>query len=235
MRLALPRNDIRQYDDLADQWWRAGGAFAMLGWIAAARAALIPPAARSGAVLVDLACGGGLLAPHAAGLGYRHVGLDRTVSALRVAHRYSVVPVRADVAAVPLRDACADAVSAGEILEHVPDPSIVVSEACRVLRPGGTVVFDTINATAVARFVTVTLGERISGLAPKGIHDPSLFVRPEVIVNECARHGVRINVRGIRPAVGGLARWLVTRRGDVKLVPTSSPAVLYQAWGVKEG
>ena len=76
MAPVLPRNDLRQYEVLADEWWRPGGAFAMLHWLAAARAALIPPAPRAGAVLVDLGCGAGLLAPHVAPLGYRHVGWD---------------------------------------------------------------------------------------------------------------------------------------------------------------
>src|SRR5258705_6437790 len=98
---ALPRNDMRQYDALAGEWWRDGGAFAMLRWIAAARAALIPPTARPGAVLVDLACGGGLLAPYLATLGYRHLGIHRGVSALRLAREHGGQPVRADVAEGP--------------------------------------------------------------------------------------------------------------------------------------
>jgi 2-polyprenyl-6-hydroxyphenyl methylase / 3-demethylubiquinone-9 3-methyltransferase len=234
MRSALPRNDIRQYDSLVDEWWRPTGAFAVLRSIAAARATLIPPPARPGSVLVDLGCGGGLLAPYVAELGYRHIGIDRSDSALGQARPHGVVGLHADVAAVPLADACADVVSAGEILEHVLDPSTVVAEACRVLRPGGTLVVDTINATWLGRFITVTLAEGMPGLAPRGIHDPALFVRPDLVVNECARHGVIINVRGIRPAAGGLLRWLVTRRGEVRFVPTFSTAVLYQAWGVKE-
>jgi 2-polyprenyl-6-hydroxyphenyl methylase/3-demethylubiquinone-9 3-methyltransferase len=80
-----PRNDVRQYDDLVGEWWRPAGRFAMLHWIAAARARLIPPARRPGAVLVDLGCGGGLLAPHVAALGYRHVGVDLVASALKQA------------------------------------------------------------------------------------------------------------------------------------------------------
>ncbi len=235
MRPALPRNDLRQYDALVDEWWRPDGAFAMLRWIAAARAELIPQASRDGAVLVDLACGGGLLAPYVVGLGYRHVGIDRVRSALSLAREHGVVTVRGDVTTVPLADGCADVVSAGEILEHVLDPSTVVSEACRVLRPGGTLVLDSLNATALARFVAVTLGERVTGIAPKGIHDPALFVRPDLIVDECASHGVAVTVRGIRPAVGGLLSWLVRRRGDVRMVPAARPTVLYQAWGVKEG
>src|SRR5262249_4566731 len=133
MRPALPRNDIRLYDVLVDEWWRSSLAFAGLRWIAAARAALMPPAGRSGAVLVDLGGGGGLLGRHVAGLGSRHIGVDRSGSALGVAARHGVVAVQADAAAVPLADGCADVVSAGEILEHVTTPSTVVSEACRLL------------------------------------------------------------------------------------------------------
>jgi 2-polyprenyl-6-hydroxyphenyl methylase/3-demethylubiquinone-9 3-methyltransferase len=231
---ALPRNDLRQYDVLAGEWWRPAGAFAMLHWLAAARAALIPPARRRGAILVDLGCGAGLLAPHVAGLGYRHVGLDLVTGSLRQAEEHGVTCVRADVHRVPLADASVDVVSAGEILEHVADPSTVVGEACRILRPGGLLVLDTINATWRARFVAVTVAERVPGLAPPGIHDPRLFVPPALLVEACAAHGVRLTVRGIRPAAAALARWLLTRRGSVPIVASRSTAALYQAWGTKE-
>jgi 2-polyprenyl-6-hydroxyphenyl methylase/3-demethylubiquinone-9 3-methyltransferase len=235
MSLAMPRNDVRQYDALAAEWWRPNGAFVMLHWLAEARAALIPKATRPGAVLVDLGCGAGLLAPHVRDLGYRHVGVDLVAGSLRQARDHDVRPVRADVHAVPLSDESADVVSAGEILEHVADPSTVVSEACRILRPGGSLVLDTINATVIGRFITVTVGERIPGGAPKGIHDPRLFVPPALLVNECARHGVKLQIRGIRPAVGPMLRYLAVRRGKVPIVPTRSTSALYQGWGVKEG
>ena len=61
------RNDPAQYDDLADAWWDPHGGFAMLHWLAAARARLVPDATRPDSLLLDLACGGGLLAPHVAG------------------------------------------------------------------------------------------------------------------------------------------------------------------------
>jgi 2-polyprenyl-6-hydroxyphenyl methylase / 3-demethylubiquinone-9 3-methyltransferase len=227
------RNDLRQYDDLAGEWWRPDGLFAMLHWIAAARARLVPPAGRPDAVLVDLGCGAGLLAPHLAGKGYRHVGVDLTRSALEQAAAHGVACVRADVIRVPLRDGCADVVSAGELLEHVPDPGAVIAEACRLLRPGGVLVLDTINATVAARLIAVEIGERLYGAAPAGIHDPNLFVPPRVLIDACRAHGVDLLVRGLRPRVGQMLRYLVRRRGAVAMVPTWSTAVLYQGRGVK--
>jgi 2-polyprenyl-6-hydroxyphenyl methylase/3-demethylubiquinone-9 3-methyltransferase len=232
---AWPRNDVRQYDDLAGEWWRPGGQFAMLRWIAQARARLVPDAVRADAVLVDLGCGGGLLAPYVAGKGYRHVGVDLVTSALVAAReRGGVTVVRADVANLPLADGCADVVSAGELLEHVPDFRAVVAEAARILRPGGTLVLDTLAATALSRFVAVTVAERVPGGAPPGIHDPALFVDPKELVAECARHGLTLRTRGFRPQIRGLLRWLVNRRGDVPMVTTWSTSVLYQATGTKE-
>lgn len=232
---ALPRNDVRQYEELADQWWEPYGGFAMLRWIAAARAELLPPAPRPGALLVDLGCGAGLLGPHAARLGYRHVGVDLVDRSLRIAAGHGVLPVRGDVQRLPLADEVADAVSAGEILEHVPDLPAAVGEACRVLRPGGTLVLDTLADTRLAALVAVTIGERVPGGAPKGIHDPALFVNRRRLVSEAARHGVRLRLRGLRPPVLGMLRWLARRDPDPRMVPTRSTAVLFQGRGSKEG
>jgi 2-polyprenyl-6-hydroxyphenyl methylase/3-demethylubiquinone-9 3-methyltransferase len=227
------RNDPGQYDDLVDEWWRPYGVFAMLHWIAAARAALIPPAPHGDALLVDLGCGAGLLAPHAARLGYRHVGVDVGTTALRLAREHGVLPVRADAARTPLPDGVADVVSAGEILEHVPDMPATVAEACRLLRPGGTLVIDTIAATRRARLVAVTLAERIPGLAPRGIHDPALFVDRRALRETAAAHGVQLTLRGLRPAIPGTLAFLTRRRPTVRMLPSRSTAILFQAYGTK--
>lgn len=228
--LVRARNDPAQYDDLADQWWDERGTFAMLHCIARARAGLIPAPSRPEAVLVDLACGAGLLAPHVR--GYRHVGLDVTSSALAQAQEHGVRAVRADVLALPLGDAAADVVVAGEILEHVTDLPRAVAEACRVLRPGGTLVIDTLADTALARLLAVYLAERIPGGAPPGIHDPALFVNRARLRRGCADAGVPLVLTGIRPSLPALLGWLI-RRSPLRLVRTRSTAVLFQAHGVK--
>lgn len=203
----------------------------MLHWLAAARGALVPPAERPGAVLVDLGCGAGLLAPYLAGKGYRHVGVDLTASALAQAAEHGVTPVRGDVLHAPLGDGCADVVTAGEILEHVVDLRVAVGEACRLLRRGGLLVLDTLAATALARVVAVTVAERLPGGAPRGIHDPTLFVDRAVLVKECARHGVTLALRGIRPSAIDLARWLTGRTEQVRMLPVPTTAVLFQGVG----
>lgn len=225
------RNGLAQYDDLAAEWWQPRGGFAMLHWLAAARAALIPPATRPGSVLVDLGCGAGLLGPHLAGKGYRHVGVDVTASALAQAAGHGVAAVRGDVTAVPLADGCADVVAAGEILEHVNDLPAAAREACRLLRPGGRLVIDTIAATALARVVAVTLAERLPGGPPPGIHDPALLVDRAELVRECARHGVDLRLRGVRPSVTDLVSWAAGRRAAVRMVSAPTTAVLFQAVG----
>jgi 2-polyprenyl-6-hydroxyphenyl methylase/3-demethylubiquinone-9 3-methyltransferase len=105
-----------------------------------------------------------------------------------------------------------------------------VAEACRLLRPGGLLVIDTLAATALGRFVAVTLAERVRG-APKGIHDPGLFVDRDRLRRGCARHGVELTLRGIRPSVRDLAGWMAGRRDGVRMVPVPTSAVLFQAVG----
>jgi 2-polyprenyl-6-hydroxyphenyl methylase/3-demethylubiquinone-9 3-methyltransferase len=230
------RNDPRQYDDLAGEWWRPGGGFEILHWLAAARGALVPRATREGAVLLDAGCGAGLLAPHVRRQGYRHVGVDVRRSGLEQSAARGVIPLTGDVTALPLATRSVDVVVAGEILEHVTDLPGTVAELSRVLRPGGLVVLDTVNQTALSRFITVTAGERL-GIAPIGLHDPELFVDPKELTAHFATQGIALQVRGIRPTMTGLLRWLALPSATAgrcgRMVPTWSTAILYQGRGRK--
>lgn len=229
----LVRNDIAQYDDLVDAWDDPRGVFAMLHWLAVTRASFVPAAPRRGSVLLDVACGGGLLAPHVDGKGYRHIGLDMSSSALRVAARKRITVLQGDAARLPFGDATVDVVVAGEALEHVTDLAAVVAELCRVLRPGGLFVADTIADTALAKLIVVTLAERIPGGAPKGIHDPALFVDRKQLVAEAARHGVALDLVGLRPSLMGWLKWALGRSSAGRIVRTRPTSVVFLASGRK--
>jgi 2-polyprenyl-6-hydroxyphenyl methylase / 3-demethylubiquinone-9 3-methyltransferase len=229
------RNDPRQYDDLAGQWWLPRGEFAMLGWISAARMQHVPPALGSTPLLLDVACGGGLLAPYLAGSGYSHIGVDLSASALTQADAHGVIAVRGDVARLPFRDEAFDVVVAGEILEHVVDVPAAVAEACRVLRVGGTLVIDTIASTWWGRFSSITVAERLPAGPPPRLHDGALFVDRKQLLATAARHGVELSLNGLRPSAVDYMMWLFGRRETVRMVKTRSTAGLFQAVGTKRG
>lgn len=206
----------------------------MLSWIAAARLRHIPPPAREGARLLDVACGAGLLAPHlAAAHSYEHVGVDISAAALGQAVAHGVTAVRGDVTRLPFRDESFDVVVAGEVLEHVRDLPSVVSEVCRVLRTGGTLVIDTIANTWWARFSSITVAERLPGGPPNRLHDGALFVDRARLRAAAEQHGVRLTLNGLRPSAVDYLRWLARRRADVRMLPTGSTAGLFQAVGTK--
>lgn len=229
----MRRNDPAQYDGLADQWWEPGGAFAMLHWLAAARAEHLPPAAGPDPLLVDLACGGGLMAPHVARLGYRHVGVDLGVTGLRVARDHGVTVVAGSVHAVPLADGCADVVVAGEVLEHVADHAQVLRECARLLRPGGTLLVDAIAATRLADLVAVRIAERLPGGPPPGLHDPALFVDRAALTAVAERLGIPLRLVGLRPSVRDVVAWRRGRRSVVRMRPMRYTGVLFAGHGTK--
>ncbi|MDP9391642.1 MAG: methyltransferase domain-containing protein [Actinomycetota bacterium] len=233
MPSALRRNDPAQYDELADQWWEGAGGFAMLHWLAASRAEHIPRAASPDALLVDLACGGGLMAPHAARLGYRHVGVDLGLAGLELARAHGMSAVRGSVLAVPLADGCADVVVAGEILEHVEDDVAVLAEAARLLRPGGTLVIDAIAATWLADVIAVRILERVPGGPPPGIHDPALFVDRRRLLAAAPGLGLDLELVGLRPSIRDIVGWRRGRRVGVRMKRLPTTAVLFAGYGRK--
>ncbi|MFF7587950.1 bifunctional 2-polyprenyl-6-hydroxyphenol methylase/3-demethylubiquinol 3-O-methyltransferase UbiG [Kitasatospora purpeofusca] len=236
---AVRSDFITDYDPLADAWWDPRGPLAPLGWIARARAGFVPaaPADRHGrGRLLDIACGGGLFAPHLADKGYRVFGVDLSFQSLRQAraHGYDVT-VRADIARLPFGAESFDVVTAGQCLEHVPDPYAVLAEACRVLRPGGTLIADTIADTRTARLAAVTLAENLPlpGRPPRGTHDHRLFVNRERLLATARAHGVELRLLGLRPHLRDGLRFLAGRREDVRMVRTRSTGVLFLAVGRK--
>ncbi|MGW6708935.1 bifunctional 2-polyprenyl-6-hydroxyphenol methylase/3-demethylubiquinol 3-O-methyltransferase UbiG [Streptomyces sp. NPDC054956] len=227
---------ISDYDRLAGQWWDPRGPLAPLGWIARARAGYVPAARREHAQLLDVGCGGGLFGPHLAGKGYRVVGVDLSAKSLDEALRHGFDEVvRADIAELPFEDESFDVVTAGQCLEHVPDPYGVVAELCRVLRPGGTLIVDTIADTRTARLVSITLAENLPlpGRPARGTHDHRLFVNRERLTRTAREHGVELQLHGLRPGFLDGIRYLARRREEVRMVPVKSTGVLFLGVGTK--
>ena len=139
----------------------------------------------------------------------------------------------ADARSVPLADGCADVVVAGEVLEHVPDLPRVLSESIRILRPGGTLVIDTIASTRWGRFTSITVGERMPAGPPPRLHDAELFVDRDELVATCRDRGVSLALNGLRPSIRDYVSWLLRRRDDVRMLPTPITAGLFQAHGTK--
>lgn len=224
-----PRDDPDLYDRFRDDWWSPRGRFAALHWLAHSRAELIPPPGRGEELLVDIGCGAGLLAPHVR--GFRHLGIDLSESALRSARSHGVAAVKADAGRLPVAAGSASVVVAGEIFEHLEELDGCLDEIARVMRPGATLVFDTINDTLLARVLLIRLGERLPGGPPSELHDPALFVAPDELQRKLETRGIEVEWWGLRPSLTGYLGYLLGSETPVELVHTRLEAVLYQGVG----
>ncbi len=227
-------NDLDIYDRTAAWWDRDDPLFAQLAALVPARLAYLarvgPPL--EGAEVVDLGCGGGLMALPLARRGARVTGVDRSpgaLAALRARAGEEALEVRtieATAERVPLPDTSADLVVCTDVLVHVDDPAQVVREAGRLLRPGGLLVWSSLQRGGLAGFVAVTLGERWLGLVHRGTHDPTRFVDPAAFAGWLGGAGLSPrHQEGLGP-VG----W---RRGALRFGRWPTTAVMAQGHAVR--
>jgi 2-polyprenyl-6-hydroxyphenyl methylase/3-demethylubiquinone-9 3-methyltransferase len=197
-------NDLGIYDREADHWWRSVGPFATLRH-------LNPPRFRffdrfvprwAGLRVLDLGCGGGLTAEVLAGRGASVIGVDRSLPSLRIARGHAASELAigyagGDACALALANGSVDVVVCVDVLEHVPSVSQVLAECARVLKPGGWLLFDTINRTWLARVVVVWLLEHVVRTIPRGTHDWRMFITPAEMRTHLAASGfVDLTLRG---------------------------------------
>jgi 2-polyprenyl-6-hydroxyphenyl methylase / 3-demethylubiquinone-9 3-methyltransferase len=222
--------DNEYYEGLDELWWDPAGPAAVLHAINRPRVDFYLKALGDlrGRLVLDAGCGGGLVARELAEAGATVVGIDRSLGSLGVARRAvsgAFAPVQGRLERLPFADGRFDAVVAADVLEHLPDLPAAVAGLARVLAPGGSLVFDTINRTPWAWFTAVFGLERVLRMVPRGTHDWRLFIRPAELDRLCAGAGLeRVELCGLAPRIGPgvVARGLLTRRIDVPSFATGN-------------
>ncbi|WP_052481103.1 bifunctional 2-polyprenyl-6-hydroxyphenol methylase/3-demethylubiquinol 3-O-methyltransferase UbiG [Gilvimarinus agarilyticus] len=199
--------EIAKFEQLADKWWDLDGEFEPLHGMNPLRANYIdqhsPVAERE---VLDVGCGGGILAEALAQRGAKVTGIDMGEAPLSVARahaaegalqiHYQQCTAEQLAAEQPGRY---DIVTCLEMLEHVPDPASVIAACATLVKPGGSVYFSTINRTPKAWGLAVVGAEYLLGLLPKGTHDYQKFIRPSELASYARRANLDLeDISGIR-------------------------------------
>lgn len=192
--------ELQKFSDLAHRWWDPAGEFKPLHDINPLRLEWIDRhAALDGQAVLDVGCGGGILAEAMAARGARVSGIDLSEKGLRVAELHlleSGAAVQYEQAAAEdyaLRHAGAfDIVTCMELLEHVPEPASMVAACAQLVRPGGSVFFSTLNRNPKSYLFAVLGAEYVLGLLPRGTHDYTRFIKPSELARWCGDAGLRV-------------------------------------------
>ncbi|MFP4640030.1 MAG: bifunctional 2-polyprenyl-6-hydroxyphenol methylase/3-demethylubiquinol 3-O-methyltransferase UbiG [Guyparkeria sp.] len=192
--------ELAHFNQLARQWWDSDGPFASLHAINPLRMAFIEEHSDPGdQAVLDVGCGGGILAESLARSGAKVTALDLAEDVIEVAREHAPEYLDIDyrVADVtrfaPEHDGEFDVVTCMEMLEHVDEPQSIIDALATAVRPGGHVFLSTLNRNAKSWLLGIVAAEYVLGMVPKGTHDHGHFIRP----GELARMGRRAGLRPI--------------------------------------
>jgi len=189
----VDHREIRKFEELAARWWDPGSEFKPLHDINPLRLDYVDArASLQGKRVVDVGCGGGILAEAMSRRGARVTGIDMGQTPLEVA-RLHLLESGLDVdyrhmTAEALADEESgqfDVVTCMEMLEHVPDPASVVQACQRLVRAGGWVFFSTINRNPKSYLFAIIGAEYVLRMLPRGTHDYAKFIRPSELDAWC--------------------------------------------------
>jgi 2-polyprenyl-6-hydroxyphenyl methylase/3-demethylubiquinone-9 3-methyltransferase len=193
--------ELAKFSELAHRWWDPHSEFRPLHEINPLRLDWIDSVARIGGKRVlDVGCGGGILAEAMARRGAAVKGIDLAEKPLKVAqlHRLeSQVPVDYErIAAETLAQrepGAYDVVTCMEMLEHVPDPASTVAACAALVKPGGHVFFSTINRNPKAYVFAIVGAEYVLRLLPRGTHDYARFIKPAELARHARTAGLEVH------------------------------------------
>lgn len=199
-------SELRNFDRLAANWWDPKGPMGALHQINPLRLQVIeeasPVAQRQ---VLDVGCGGGILSEALARAGAQVTALDLSTQALDIARAHAQdsglqIDYREQSAeqCAEQQPSSFDLICCMEMLEHVPAPESVVAACAQLLRPGGSVVFSTLNRHPMALVQAIVGAEYLLNMVPRGTHDYTKFIRPSELARCCREVGLEVrSTRGL--------------------------------------
>ena len=199
-QLNVNPEEIAKFEKVASQWWDLHGDFKPLHQINPLRRNFIT--SHVGDVfeknIIDVGCGGGILAESLARLGANVTGIDMGTEPLNVAKLHALeagVPVTYEkITAEQKADDSQqsfDVVTCMEMLEHVPDPESIIRACAQMAKPGGYVFFSTLNKTTKSYLFAILAAEKLLKLVPDGTHDWDKFIRPSQLITWAENAGLK--------------------------------------------
>lgn len=193
--------ELEKFSELAHRWWDPESEFRPLHEINPLRLDYIDGiAALHGKTVLDVGCGGGILAEAMAAHGARVTGIDLADKPLKVAQlhllesklgvTYRNIAVEALAQEAPHSF---DVVTCMEMLEHVPDPASAVRACAGLLKPGGHAFFATLNRNPKSYLYAIIGAEYVLNLLPRGTHDYARFIKPSELSSTCRNAGLEIS------------------------------------------
>ena len=186
--------ELAKFSDLAHRWWDPESEFRPLHQINPLRLEWINGLSPlQGQRVLDVGCGGGILADSMARKGAEVMGIDLSTKALRVAQLHALEAQTPDIeyrevsveTLAQEQPGSFDMVTCMEMLEHVPDPDSVVRACAALVKPGGWVFFSTINRNLKSFLFAIVGAEYVLNMLPRGTHEYAKFIRPSELASSC--------------------------------------------------